>query len=182
MSAFLELDRIVVGDKTSSRSFSNVKQVKKVAVMTRVLELVHQVLMKKIHVTKRDLFYTDVKLFGDQKESDGVIEDCACMLGCMRDCLNVVASAKGLVVGRVSFRDDGDLINCTKMGVGGKAIPPFMDKITDIQSDAKVSLTGFVDTSLILILCDFHCALLQFILLVEKDAAFMRLSEDRFYR
>jgi meiotic recombination protein SPO11 len=153
-----ELDRIVVGDKTSVRSFSNVKQVKKVAVTTRVLELVHQVLTKEIHVTKRDLFYTDVKLFGDQKESDVVIEDCASMLGCMRDCLNVVASAKGLVVGRVNFRDDGDLIDCTRMGVGGKAIPPFMDKITDIQSDAK------------------------FILLVEKDAAFMRLSEDRFYR
>jgi meiotic recombination protein SPO11 len=58
----LELDRIVVGDKTSVRSFSNVKQVKKIAVTTRVLELVHQVLTKEIHVTKRDLFYTDVKV------------------------------------------------------------------------------------------------------------------------
>jgi meiotic recombination protein SPO11 len=43
------------------------------------------------------------------------------------------------------------------MGVGGKAIPPFIDKITDLQSEAK------------------------FVLLVEKDAAFMRLAEDRFY-
>lgn len=43
------------------------------------------------------------------------------------------------------------------MGVGGKAVPPFIDKITDFESDA------------------------EFILLVEKDAAFMRLAEDRFY-
>lgn len=43
------------------------------------------------------------------------------------------------------------------MGVGGKAIPPHIDRITDIQGDA------------------------EFILLVEKDAAFNRLSEDRFY-
>jgi meiotic recombination protein SPO11 len=43
------------------------------------------------------------------------------------------------------------------MGVGGKAIPPFIDKIADFESDA------------------------EFILLVEKDAAFMRLAEDRFY-
>ena len=43
------------------------------------------------------------------------------------------------------------------MGVGGKAIPPLIDRITDIQGDA------------------------EFILLVEKDAAFIRLSEDRFY-
>jgi meiotic recombination protein SPO11 len=69
----------------------------------------------------------------------------------------VVASEKGVVVGRCSFRDDGDFIDCTKMGVGGKAIPSLVDRITDIQGDA------------------------EFILLVEKDAAFIRLSEDRFY-
>eukprot|EP00475_Leptophrys_vorax_P037709 TRINITY_DN6536_c0_g1_i2.p1 TRINITY_DN6536_c0_g1~~TRINITY_DN6536_c0_g1_i2.p1 ORF type:complete len:246 (-),score=60.90 TRINITY_DN6536_c0_g1_i2:66-803(-) len=69
----------------------------------------------------------------------------------------VVASEKGIVVGRVNFREDGDLIDCTRMGIGGKAIPPYIDRITDIQGDA------------------------QFILLVEKDAAFMRLAEDRFY-
>ena len=61
------------------------------------------------------------------------------------------------MVGRVSFQDDGDPIDCTKMGVGGKAIPPFMDLISDVRSDA------------------------EFILLIEKDAAFMRLAEDRFY-
>ena len=43
------------------------------------------------------------------------------------------------------------------MGIGGKAIPSNMDKVTNMRSDAK------------------------FILLVEKDAAFMRLAEDRFY-
>jgi DNA topoisomerase VI subunit A len=42
-----------------------------------------------------------------------------------------------------------------RMGVGGKAIPPFIDRVTGIQSDA------------------------QFILLVEKEAAYMRLAEDR---
>lgn len=43
------------------------------------------------------------------------------------------------------------------MGVGGKAIPPHIDKVANVRSDAR------------------------FILLVEKDAAFMRLAEDRFY-
>ena len=42
------------------------------------------------------------------------------------------------------------------MGVGGKAIPPYIDRITDIRSDA------------------------EFILLVEKEAAYMRLAEDRY--
>ena len=36
---------------------------------------------KGIHVTKRDLFYTDVKLFKQQTESDDVLDDVACMVG-----------------------------------------------------------------------------------------------------
>ena len=39
-----------------------------------------------------------------------------------------------------------------RMGVGGKAIPPYIDKIENIQSDA------------------------EFILLVEKEAAYMRMA------
>jgi len=59
------------------------------------------VLRKDIHITKRDMFYTDVKLFGDQRESDVVLEDVACLVGCTRSSLNVIASDKGLVVGRL---------------------------------------------------------------------------------
>jgi meiotic recombination protein SPO11 len=59
------------------------------------------------------------------------------------------------VVGRIQYLEDGDLIDCTRMGVGGKAIPPYIDRVTGIQSDA------------------------QFIILVEKEAAYMRLAEDR---
>ena len=152
-----ELDRLVLKDQTSKRSFLSVAQVRKTAITARVMQLLHEVISRGIHITKRDLFYTDVKLFKEQAETDAVLDDAACISGCTRHSLGVVASAKGLVVGRVSFQDDGDLIDCTKMGVGGKAIPPFMDLITNVQSDA------------------------EFILLIEKDAAFMRLAEDRFY-
>jgi meiotic recombination protein SPO11 len=114
--------------------------------------LTQQVLLKRIHITKRDLFYTDVKLFVDQAESDGVLDDVATIVGCTRSNLHVVASDKGLVVGRIQFEEDGDFIDCTKMGVGGKAIPPYIDKIENVVSDA------------------------EFILLVEKEAAYMRLA------
>jgi meiotic recombination protein SPO11 len=152
-----EWDRIVLGGKKSTRSFLNVKEARKSAVTLRVFQLLHSVLMKRIHITKRDLFYTDVKLFVDQSESDGVLDDLATMIGCTRSNLHVVASDKGLVVGRIQFEEDGDYIDCTKMGVGGKAIPPYIDKIDNIVSDA------------------------EFILLVEKEAAYMRMAEDRFY-
>ncbi|KAF8396648.1 hypothetical protein HHK36_018272 [Tetracentron sinense] len=152
-----ELDRIVLKDKTSLRPYSNVSTVRKTTVTTRILQLVHQLCIKKIHVTKRDLFYTDVKLFQDQTQSDAVLDDVSCILGCTRSSLNVVAAEKGVVVGRLIFSDNGDMIDCTKMGMGGKAIPPNIDRVGDMQSDAL------------------------FILLVEKDAAYMRLAEDRFY-
>ncbi|KAL3936809.1 MAG: hypothetical protein SGARI_002400 [Bacillariaceae sp.] len=74
------------------------------------------------------------------------------MIGCTRSNLHVVASDKGLVVGRIQFEEDGDPIDCTRMGVGGKAIPPYIDKIENIRSDA------------------------EFILLVEKEAAYMRMA------
>ena len=151
-----EWDRIVLGGKRSSRSFLNVKESRKAAVTLRVLQLIHAVLMKRIHITKRDLFYTDVKLFVDQAESDGVLDDVATMVGCTRSNLNVVASDKGLVVGRVQFVEDGDPIDCTRMGVGGKAIPPYIDKIENITSDA------------------------EFVLLVEKEAAYMRMAVSVF--
>ena len=113
-------DRIVLGEKRSARNFMNVKESRKSAITLRVMQLLHAVLNKRIHITKRDLFYTDVKLFVDQAESDGVLDDVATMIGCTRSDLHVVASDKGLVVGRIQFGEDGDPIDCTRMGVGGK--------------------------------------------------------------
>ncbi|TXG59102.1 hypothetical protein EZV62_016931 [Acer yangbiense] len=152
-----ELDRIVLKDKATLRPFAHMSSVRKTTITTKILALIHQLSLKSIHVTKRDLFYTDVKLFQDQTQSDAVLDDVACMLGCTRSSLNVIASEKGVVVGRLIFSDNGDMIDCTKMGMGGKAIPPNIDRVGDMKSDAL------------------------FILLVEKDAAYIRLAEDRFY-
>lgn len=153
-----ELDRIVLKNQFSNREFANIKNARKAAITMRVLNIVYETRCKNISVTKRDLFYTDVKLFKDQRDSDLVIEDVACMLGATRPSLGVLASAKGVVVGCLKFKEDGDEIDCMKQGSGGKAITPDLDKITDIRGTAK------------------------FVLLVEKDAAFQRLAQDRFYQ
>ena len=50
------VDRIVLGDKVSKRQFLNTAHVRKTAITTRVVQLVHEVLRKGIHITKRDLF------------------------------------------------------------------------------------------------------------------------------
>jgi meiotic recombination protein SPO11 len=58
-----QLDRIVLKDSSSSRPFASTATCRKAVITTRILQLVHQLCLKRIHVTKRDLFYTDVKLF-----------------------------------------------------------------------------------------------------------------------
>lgn len=109
-----ELDRIVLSDKVTQRAFTSTASVRKTAITSRVMQLVHQLLQKSIHVTKRDLFYTDVKLFTDQGESDTVLDDVACIVGCTRSSLNVVASEKGIVIGRVIFRGtNASMSRCT---------------------------------------------------------------------
>ena len=113
-----ELDRLVLKDTVSKRAFASLSTSKKAVITARVLSLVHELARKNIHVTKRDLFYTDVNLFEDQGQSDNVLDDVSCMLGCTRSSLHVVASEKGVVVGRLQFREDGDLIDCQRMGVG----------------------------------------------------------------
>ncbi len=139
------------------RAYRSLGSVLSVAQMARLMKLIDEQLIKNLHTTKRDVFYRDVNLFRSQDVSDNLIEDLAVMLGVTRASLNVVASTKGIVVGRISFKESGDFIDCTKMGVGGKAITPMIDQITDLDSDA------------------------EFVLVVEKEAAFMRLAEDRFY-
>lgn len=95
------------------------------------------------------------------------------------------------MVGRVQFEEDGDFIDCTRMGVGGKAIPPYIDKITNIQSDAKFILVR----ACVCVVGRLHkipkATMYQpqfnlrehhtHLQLVEKEAAYMRLAEDRFY-
>ena len=152
-----ESDLLLLGSKKFQRLLLSLKSGRDAAITMRVLELVHFLLEEGIHATKREVYYNDPALFKEQDKSDDALEDVAAMLNTTRDSLHVVAAAKGAVVGRLRFREGGDLIDCTRQGTGGKAITPFMDTITDIESDA------------------------EFILLVEKDAAFLRLAEDRFY-
>ena len=95
----------------------------------------------------------------------------------------VVASEKAVVVGCLRFEEAGDPIDCTRMGVGGKAIPPNIDKVICCKVlSVEVYLAQMRD------LPSPHLQVRNieseavFILLVEKDAAFMRLAEDRFYK
>ena len=150
-------DLLLLGMKTFSRPYHSLASVVDATRTARVMEIVFNLLQSNLHATKREIYYSDVNLFRDQKYSDKIIEDVASMLRTTRDSIHVVASARGSAMGRVIIRDGGDLIDLTKMGTGGWAITPFLDQVEIVESDA------------------------EFILLSEKDAAVMRLAEAKYW-
>ncbi|MHA2232238.1 MAG: hypothetical protein ACXAB4_07090, partial [Candidatus Hodarchaeales archaeon] len=148
---------VLIGNLQSIRTFRDLASYKTVERFAEVMRLVDDKLRRLIHVTKRDLYYENVKLFNkSQGTSDALIEDLGAMLGVTRNSLNINASAKGKVIGRLQFTERGDPIDCTK-GVGGHSITPADNLIDNFESDA------------------------EFVLVIEKDAVFQRLAEDRFF-
>ncbi|MGQ4910750.1 MAG: helix-hairpin-helix domain-containing protein [Candidatus Thorarchaeota archaeon] len=150
-------DLLLLGMRTISRPYHSLASVVDATRTARVMEIVFNLLKSNLHATKREVFYSDVNLFRDQKYSDKIIEDVASMIQTTRDSIHVVASARGSAMGRVVIRDGGDLIDLTKMGTGGWAVTPFLDQLEIVESDA------------------------EFIILSEKDAAVMRLAEAKYW-
>ncbi|MHA1356563.1 MAG: DNA topoisomerase IV subunit A [Candidatus Helarchaeota archaeon] len=149
-------DLLLLGNKFIKRPFHSLASVVDSTRLMRLIEIVYELLMKDMHATKREIYYTDVDLFEDQKYSDKIIEDLSAMLKIIRNSTHIVASAKGACIGRLKIRDSGDEIDLTR-GSGGWSISPFLDRIEIVESDA------------------------EFILVVEKDAALIRLSEAKWW-
>lgn len=151
-----EQELVLIGRQMIERQFRNLASVSSVEQMTIIMRLIHDLLSRDIHSTKRDVFYMDVNSFEKQSVSDSLLEDLSAMLQVTRSSLNISASSKGIVVGRISFKEKGDFIDCTAIGAG-KAISPNIDDIEDMDTDAEMCLV------------------------IEKDAVFNRLAEDHFY-
>ncbi|MHA1985115.1 MAG: hypothetical protein ACW98D_00605 [Promethearchaeota archaeon] len=153
-----ENDLLLLGKQIMEKQFHTLTSVADITRLMRVLEVVNELLNEDIHATKREVFYTDVNLFQEQKNSDKSIEDVSTMLYTTRNSTHIVAAPKGTCVGRLRIRDRSDIIDLEGLGSGGWTISPMLDNIDIIESDA------------------------EFILVIEKDAAMMRLAEARFWR
>ena len=153
-----ENDLLLLGKQIMEKQFHSLASVADITRLMKVLEKVNELLIKDLHATKREIFYSAVKLFGDQKNSDKCIEDVATMLYTTRNSTHIVASAKGSCIGRLRIRDRNDIIDLEGLGSGGWTISPMLDNIEVLESDA------------------------EFILVLEKDAAMIRLAEARFWR
>lgn len=103
---------------------------------------------------------TSEKTFGDQGESDTILEDLEVALESLREELHIYADKRGDMVGNITIIDAGDQIDCRRMGSGGYSIP------------------SIVEPSVI----RFKKCEADFVLHVEKNTVWQRFNEDKFWK
>ena len=100
--------------------------------------------------------------FDEQNECDTIIEDVEVLLNSIREELHLYAENRGAMVGNITLIDQGDEINCARMGSGGYAIPSIVEpEIIQLSKN--------------------QCAA-KFILHVEKGTVWQRFNEDKFWQ
>ncbi|KAK9089882.1 hypothetical protein Scep_028964 [Stephania cephalantha] len=125
-------------------------------VLLRVLVIVQKLLQENKHGSKRDIYYMHPSVFSDQTVVDRAINDICILLRCSRHNLNVVSVGKGLVMGWLRFSESGRTFDCLRRPSTAHPVPVYVEDVMDIVSVAK------------------------YILVVEKEAVFNRLANDRF--
>jgi len=155
-----------LGEKKLKRYFFNVGTAKKFMQTFLVAGFCYDIVKENIHASIRDMFYNLKRTLGDsnentfdeQSESNPIIVDLETALNVLREQLHLIADRKGVVAGKVKIRDRGDLIDWSKLGSGGWSIP---STVEDIE---------FVDVKA------------DYVIVVEKNAGFERLHEDKFWK
>lgn len=163
---------IRLGDKTEERKFVNVGQARKFMQTVAIASKCKKFLNEDAHTSIRGLFYQlkfslgenlDEELFSEQSESNPLVEDLEVALNIKREDLNLNTDRKGVVAGPLVLKDKfggtEDIIDCTKQGRSGWMIPSDVDNGMEFES---------VDA--------------DYVLVVEKDAMWQRLNEDKYWK
>ncbi len=159
---------IEMGEKKQSRSFFNVGMAKKFMQTMLVADALAELQQADLTTSLREIYYrtkhtiqdSHENTFDTQDESDPIIEDLEVSLVALREELHVRAENSGSIVGPVVFGDDGDRVDCAKLGKGGYSVPSIVEpEYLEIR----------------------RCTA-DFLLLVEKGTQWNRLSEDKFWR
>ena len=158
--------QLELGTAKSKRSFMNVAHSRKFMQTMLVSNWVCKELVEEgITTSLRDMYYalkrtipgTKENTLEEQSESDPIVVDIETMLDVLREELHLNADVRGRVVGNVVIKDRGDTVDWSKLGSGGWSIPSNVENVEIKKVDA------------------------EYILLIEKNAAFERLHEDRFW-
>ncbi|RLJ06427.1 MAG: DNA topoisomerase VI [Candidatus Aenigmatarchaeota archaeon] len=166
---FDEKNKLIrLGSKVSHRTYLNVAHTRKFMQTLLVAAECKKIIEQNVTISIRDLYYalkhtipgTKENTFEEQEESDPVIEDLEAALNTLREQLHLKADRKGYLAGNIIIHDSGDEIDASKMGSSGWAIPsnvePDVIKFSNLEAD--------------------------YILVIEKDAVWQRLNEDKFWK
>jgi DNA topoisomerase VI subunit A len=159
---------IELGDQKQQRQLFNVGHSRKFMQTFLIAAACKDLIEQEKTTSIRDLYYITKHTMGDsrqntfeeQEESDPIIEDLEVTIDTLREELNLFASNRGSMVGPLTLVDSGDTIDLRHLGSGGWSVP------------------SIVESNVI----QFKKSEAQFILLVEKDAVWRRLNEDKFWR
>jgi DNA topoisomerase-6 subunit A len=163
---------LYLGDKKEKRVFLNVAQAKKFMQTVAVAAKCKKFKEENLHTSIRGLFYQlkftlgediDEELFEEQSESNELVEDLEVALNLKREDLNLSTDRKGVVAGNLILKDkfggEEIEIDCTKQGRSGWMIP------SDVDNGME-----FIDVDV------------DYVLVIEKDALWQRLNEDKFWK
>ncbi|KAM0869376.1 hypothetical protein ACQ4PT_040709 [Festuca glaucescens] len=130
----------------------------------KVMEMCYKILGEGKLVTQRELFYKllsdSPKYFSCQRHVNQSIQDVVSLLRCTRQSLGIMASSRGALIGRLVLHEpEEERIDCSILGPSGHAITGDLNELgkLNLHSDAR------------------------YLIVVEKDAIFQRLAEDRLY-
>lgn len=157
-----------MGDNKAERQLFNLNQAKQFMQTMLHGNSIRELIDAEKTLSLRGMFYKGLhtiagtkgeKTFGGQTESDAILEDLEVSLGALREELHIYAKKRGTMIGNITIVDNGDEIDCRRMGSGGYAIPSITepDAIQFKKCEAK------------------------FVLHVEKDTVWGRFNEDRFW-
>ena len=159
---------VQLGKQRQKRYFFNVSMAKKFMQTFLISDACKELVESGKTTSIRDLYYMTKhtiqghreNTFDDQVESDPIIEDLEVGLDALREELHLFAAKRGSMVGPMVIIDAGDEIDLGRMGSGGWSIP-------SITEDYVI---------------EFKKNEAEFVMLVEKEAVWHRLNEDKFWR
>ena len=161
---FNEKTRLIeMGAAKSKRYFFNVAHIRKFVQTIEAAAIARELLTVNKHLSLRQVFYamrrtipgTKIDVVEEQTESNQAIEDMELLSESSREQLHINANKNGAAAGRIIIKDKGDIIDWSKLGSGGWAIPSNTEDIEFKKVDAK------------------------FIIYMEKAAMWERLHEDK---
>ncbi len=140
------------GGKVSSRSFLNLAHTRKFMQTLMIAARCKDLVKESKTASIRELYYQlkalgpeDENAFEDQTESDGCVEDLERMFDLLREQLHLNAEKSGTLHGQITVGDAGDTINCSRVGLGGYAIPSNIERIKIKKVEADYALV--IETS-----------------------------------